>query len=330
VARVGVPTSAPAIQKLFLAGLFDDRGDIEIGGRGRAGVCVHWPDLLAVVTDPGALTALLGAPPHRFECVAPPPRRSTRCTLVPVAAKKLTKPKKKSGAKQPGKPAATSAGRRSAKKSGGTLPAFPFYGAGEAHYFEWFEMWVWFAEPVAKTRRASIVKMAPKLCQLDAQWPADDLLWASTGDQWIQQHLVETYGTAKAKQRMAGHRKRLEEDEDADPWGGDTDELLAVGDEEQQFNAEIDAWLGKLHAQQPILFVARREDGEAGGTKLSAWHKASLARWKELEPKVHAALAKQKRKKDDLRVAPIRIAAHFVGLGKVSDQTRALAAHDDD
>jgi len=105
---------------------------------------------------------------------------------------------------------------------------------------------------------------------------------------------------------------------------------LAVGDEEQQFNAEIDAWLVKLHERQPILFVARHEDGEAGGTKLSAWHKASLARWKEIEPKVHAALAKRKRKRDDLRIAPIRIAAHFVGLGKVAAQTRVLAARDDD
>lgn len=141
------------------------------------------------------------------------------------------------------------------------VPAFPFFGAGDAHYFEWFEMYVWFAEPIPKAKRAAIVKLAPALCQLDAQWPSDELLWASTGDQWIQQHLVGEYGTAKAKKRMADFQKRVEED--GDPWGGDSDEMLAMGDEEQRFNQDIDAWLVKLDAVHPILFVARGEDAEA-------------------------------------------------------------------
>jgi hypothetical protein len=204
-------------------------------------------------------------------------------------------------------------------------PAFPFFGAGEAEYFEWFEMWVWFEEPVPKTKRAALVKMAPKLCQLDAQWPADNLLWASTGDQWIQNHLVEEYGTEKAKKRMRAYRKKLEEDEDADPWGGDSDELLAMGTESKQFNAEIEAWLPKLHAKQAILFVARHEDGEAGGTKLSAWHKASLGQYANIEPKILASIAKKKLKKDDLRKSPIGIAARYVGLDKVKPEIKKLA-----
>jgi len=215
-------------------------------------------------------------------------------------------------------------------KSKSKSPAFPFFGAGEAEYFEWFEMWVWFVEPVPKAKRAALVKMAPKLCQLDAQWPADHLLWASTGDQWIQRHLVETYGTEKAKKRMRDYQKKLDEDEDGDPWGGDSDELLAMGDETKQFNAEIEAWLQKLHLEQPILFAARREDGEAGGTKLSAWHKASLATWPACEPAIHTALARKKLKEDDLRRSPISIAASFVGLDKVSPATRALVDDDTD
>jgi hypothetical protein len=208
------------------------------------------------------------------------------------------------------------------------LPPFPFFGAGDAHYFEWFEMWVWFAQPVPKSKRAALVKLAPKLCQLDAQWPADHLLWASTGDQWIQRHLVEAYGTAKAKKRMRDYQKKLDEDEDADPWGGDSDELLAMGDEEKTFNTEIEAWLPKAHAKQAILFVARREDGEAGGTKLSAWHKASLAHWPAVETAIHAALAKKPLKgEDDKRSAPIAIAAGYLG-DKISPATRALVGSD--
>ena len=216
-----------------------------------------------------------------------------------------------------------------APKSTGKTPGFAFFGAGDAQYFEWFEMFVWFAAPIPKAKRAAIVKLAPKLCQLDAQWPSDELLWASTGDQWIQQHLVGEYGSAKAKKRMADFQKKVDEDEDGDPWGGDSDEMLAMGGEEKQFNQDIDAWLVKLNAIHPILFVARREDGEAGGTKLSAWHKASVKQWSAIEPKVHAALAAKKLKKDDLRISPIAIAADYVGLDNVSPKTRAVAKRDD-
>ncbi|HEY0253328.1 MAG TPA: hypothetical protein VGC41_17460 [Kofleriaceae bacterium] len=208
-------------------------------------------------------------------------------------------------------------------------PTFPFFGAGEAEYFEWFEMFVWFAAPIPKAKRAAIVKLAPKLCQRDAQWPTDELLWASTGDQWIQQHLVEEYGTEKAKKRMAAFAKKVEEDEDADPWGGDSDEMLAMGGESKQFNQDIEAWLVKLNAIHPILFAARGQDAEAGGTKLSAWHKASLAQWPEIEPKIHAVLAAKKLRKDDLRVTPIAIVADYIGVDKVSPKTRAVAKRDD-
>ena len=80
---------------------------------------------------------------------------------------------------------------------------FPFFGQGDAGYYEWFEMWVWFVDPVPVAKRAALVKLAPKLCRLDAQWPNGELLWSSTGDQWIQQHLVAEYGTAVAKKKMA-------------------------------------------------------------------------------------------------------------------------------
>ncbi|MFT3694765.1 MAG: hypothetical protein QM831_16570 [Kofleriaceae bacterium] len=210
------------------------------------------------------------------------------------------------------------------------VPAFPFFGAGDAHYFEWFEMFVWFAEPIPKSKRAAIVKMAPKLCQLDAQWPSDELLWASTGDQWIQQHLVDQYGTAKAKKKMADFQKKLAEDEEMSHWDGDTDEITAVGGEEQKFNQEIDAWLVKLNAVHPILLVVRGEDGEAGGTELSAWHKASLLQWPDIEPKLHAALTARKVKKDDRRVSALKIAAWYVGEDKLSAKTKALTKREED
>jgi hypothetical protein len=203
--------------------------------------------------------------------------------------------------------------------------AFPFFGAGDAGYFEWFEMWVWFAAPVPKNKRSALKKLAPKIGTLE--WPHDYLLWAAAGD--IQSQLVDTYGTAKAKKRMGNYRKKVEEDEDADPWGGDSDELLAMGNEQEQFNKELETWLATIHGQQPILFASRREDHEAGGTRLSAWHKRSLAQFADVESKVHAVLAKKPLKDDDRRRTALAIAAGFVGEPKISAATRAAIAADD-
>jgi hypothetical protein len=40
--------------------------------------------------------------------------------------------------------------------------------------------------------------------------------------------------------------------------------------ETEKLNADIERWLLQLHRKHAILFAARREDGEAGGTKLGA------------------------------------------------------------
>lgn len=183
------------------------------------------------------------------------------------------------------------------KKKSKPKPAFPFFGAGNAGYFEWFEMWVWFASPVPKTKRSALKKLAPAIGVIE--WPHDDLLQIVAAD--IQGQLVTNYGTAKAKKRMGAYRKKLETDEEADPWGGDSDEVLAMGDEQDRFNKALDAWLIGIHALQPILFVARREDLEAGGTTLSAWHKRSLAQLPAIEAKVASVITATRAADKDAR-----------------------------
>ena len=103
---------------------------------------------------------------------------------------------------------------------------FPFLGQGDASYYEWFEMWIWFVEPVLVNRRKRVLADAPRLCALDAQWPHPNLLWASTGDQWIQQHLVDEYGTAAAKRRLQKAAARHAEGDDDDDVH---DNLVASG-----------------------------------------------------------------------------------------------------
>ena len=203
---------------------------------------------------------------------------------------------------------------------------FPFFGQGDASYYEWFEMWVWFVEPVPKTKRAALVKMAPTLCKRDAQWPDGRLLWPSTGDQWIQQHLVAEYGTAAAKKKMAKALKALEEGSDDDD---DLDDSLAMGGEETKFNADIEAWLLALHKKQPILFAARREDGEAGGTKLGAWHKASVKMYAESVEPALLAIAPKIKKADDLRRSPITIISHYVGAAAMKPAVKKLVVDDE-
>lgn len=219
--------------------------------------------------------------------------------------------------------------KRPAKKTQ-TTP-FPFFGQGDAEYYEWFEMFVWFASPVPKAKRAAIVKMAPKLCRLDAQWPSAELLWPSTGDQWIQMHLVDAYGTAAAMKKMKKAMAQEEADREGDGDGDDDylDDLIAQGDESKRFNADIEKWLLALHARHPILFAARREDGEAGGTRLGVWHKASLKMYPESVQPALEAIAKKGLAVDDLRRSAISIVVDYVGPKNVNPTIRKLAAKDE-
>ena len=220
------------------------------------------------------------------------------------------------------KPAKKTKPAKQAAKPKQTAAAFPFFGAGDAGYFEWFEMWVWFAAPVPKAKRTAIKKLYPKVGGIE--WPHDYLLWASAGD--VQGQLVAAYGSAKAKQRFADYRKKLDEDEDADPWGGDSDEMIAMGGESKQFNQDLEAWLAAIHATHPILFAARRQDHEAGGTKLSKWHTRSLEQYPDVESRIHAALAAKPLGEDDGRKTALWIAATYAGDDKISAATRAAIA----
>ena len=204
---------------------------------------------------------------------------------------------------------------------------FPFLGQGDAEYYEWFEMWIWFEQPVPKAQRKAVLKDAPVLCKMDATWPNASLLWASTGDQWIQQHLIEEYGSKASNKKRSRASAKREADEDPDDEF--LDDMIAGDGETSAFNADIERWLRALHARRPILFAARREDGEAGGTQLGPWHDASLKLFSErVIPKLEP-LAKTKVKADDLRRTPISIALEYLGDKPVSRALRARGTEDD-
>jgi len=235
---------------------------------------------------------------------------------MPAAKRPASKSKPKSKPKSP---------PRSKPKSPSAAP-FPFLGQGDAGYYEWFELWIWFAAPVPRARRKDLLKDAPPPCTLDAQWPDPSLLWASTGDQWIQQHLIETYGTKAARAKHVKALARQAAGEGGDGGDLDDDDLddLIAGPEVDVFNAHIERWLRSMHGKRPILFAARRQDYEAGGTRLGTWHTASVALFRERVAPALAPLAKQKLAKGDLRRAPISLALDYVGADTVPPAIRKL------
>jgi len=249
---------------------------------------------------------------------------------APRKTSKASKPRAKASKKQSApKKASKATPRRSTKPT--KAPDFAFFGQGDASYFEWFEMWIWFRDPVPTATQAKLVKIAPKLCARDAQWPHPNLLWASTGDQWIHQHLINEYGTKDAQQALKRILKHQEET--GDPWDtGDEDEdaAFAGGKELKQFNGDIETWLVAMNELQPILFAARREDGESGGTRLGAWHKKSVAAFEAVCPSLEQLVGEPKKKEREMRPSPISIVIGYVGEDKVSPALAAWADDDGD
>lgn len=90
------------------------------------------------------------------------------------------------------------------------------------------------------------------------------------------------------------------------------------------FNAHIERWLRSMHGKQPILFVARRQDFEAGGTRLGRWPAASVVQFRDQVAPALAPLGKQKLAAADLRRAPIAIAIDYVGAATVPPAIRKL------
>jgi hypothetical protein len=207
---------------------------------------------------------------------------STRKTTAKKASTKKASARKttakKSSAKQT---TAKKAAKKPARTSSVTKPAkhpFPFFGAGAASYFEWGGLYVWFEDPPARAARSKLLKKIPEPFRHDAGW-GGPVLHATSGDQFINLHICTAYA------------KLGDQDDDrGDPDDEDYMDGLEFGvgqpfpntRQMKAFEADIDAWLLALDRKHKIAFVARREDSEAGGTRLSAWHRWSLTRFADV------------------------------------------------
>jgi len=180
---------------------------------------------------------------------------------------------------------------------------FPFVGAGDASYFEWAEVLVRFErEPTAAERRA-ITKDIPS--------PIGDVTWtgpllSAASEQGVGRLIRAAYAVPKKPPKGLVMQNRFAQ---AGPTA------------DARFNAHIEAWLDAAHAVVPVLIAYRRQDLEAGGTRLSAWHQESM---KKL-PRVLEALAKHAQAEDaDLGARLLRAAeAEQIAINRTLKQTIA-------
>lgn len=214
-----------------------------------------------------------------------------------AAAKTKTAAKKAVAAKTATKTAA--AGKKAAKKAAKTTAVrasgraakypFPFFGAGLAHYFEWGSLFVWFEEAPPRAARAALTRKIPEPFRHDAQW-GGPVLHAGSGDQFINLHICMAYA-------RLGDPEEGDGDDDLDDLECGVGAPFPNAKQSRAFEADLKTWLLALHRKHPIAFVARREDGEAGGTRLDAWHRWSLTRFAEVVvPRWEAHLRKSQHR----------------------------------
>lgn len=201
--------------------------------------------------------------------MAVPKARSTKPPAREVAAKtgsvKAAVPKARSAKAAVPKVRSVKA---AVPKAGSAKFPFPFLGEGAAGYFEWGEILVWFVEPVPVRARGAVKRAIPAPFRGSVTWQGP-VLYAGNGDQFIQFHITQAYAG------LAGEADDDDEDDD-DEGFGDLRDIYASGAQLEQFERDIASWLLALHEVHPIAFVARREDSEAGGTRLGAWHRWSV------------------------------------------------------
>jgi hypothetical protein len=138
--------------------------------------------------------------------------------------------------------------------------SFPFFGAGDATYFEWAEIHVCFARAPSAAERKAIAQKVPLPLQDSVEFKGQHLMAAS--GQFAHAAMAEAYeGSADPKD---------ESQWDSGRW------FFASSEQVDAFNQHTEEWLREAHAICPILAVYRREDYESGGTNLSPWHKESM------------------------------------------------------
>jgi hypothetical protein len=136
----------------------------------------------------------------------------------------------------------------------GDQPQFPFFGAGDATYFEWAEVHVLFARDPSTAEKKSIAAGVPAPLRDSITWKGRHLTVAS--GQQVHADISRAWPNGKLAREDGC--------------------IIAENGQVTRFNEAIDRWLQDAHRVVSIVAAFRHEDLESGGTPLSEWHRWSL------------------------------------------------------
>jgi hypothetical protein len=190
---------------------------------------------------------------------------------------------------------------------------FPFFGAGEATYFEWAEVHVYFAREPTKTEKAKIAKRVPPPLRDSIVWEGQALMAAS--GQFAHMTIAETYQDTQPRKK--------------EYQGGDRF-FFAKQNQVHAFNEDTEAWLKEAHGVVPIVAAFRAEDQESGGTDLSPWHAWSID---HIKPVLATMMPIAKRKKDDhakYMLGGVLLYAHVAKVKLTKEQRAFLQSESDE
>lgn len=184
-------------------------------------------------------------------------KSGTKKAPLKAKAQPKTKAKPKAKAQPKAKPKATAAPKPAPQAAGNGIP-FPFIGAGEASYFEWADLHIYFTRDLTPAERSKIGKTVPP--------PIGDV-------EWNGRHCYASSQQGVGRQIQAAYSKPAKK-----PTQLTTTSRFKIpdGPKLSRFNADTERWLLEAHDVVPILAAFRRQDWEAGGTQLSPWHQQSL------------------------------------------------------
>ena len=158
-----------------------------------------------------------------------------------------------------------------------TFP-FPFFGAGEATYFEWAEVHVRFARLPTELEQETIAVRVPPPLRDSIDWEGAQMMVAR--DQMAHVHIADTYADGGTDEE--GDEEDSEDDDEDD----ERRFFFAKSSQVHAFNQDTQDWLLFAHAVCPVLCSFRREDAESGGTELSPWHGWSVQQLPRMLPEI--------------------------------------------
>lgn len=152
---------------------------------------------------------------------------------------------------------------------------FPFFGAGLAHYYEWAIIALRFVNEPTKEQQQKITELAPEPIKPDNNSYRGKMMVAGS-DQFVNMYIEQAYGNEAGDDAAKDIRDDDDDDDDLSP------EFYVSEAAHEAFEKDVERWLLEVNTFCPVEFVLREEDGEAGGTALSAWHDHSLGAAKQL------------------------------------------------